>query len=82
MEQEIIKPIDKEILKSELIPDRQLRMTNKSHNEIYVITAHNAPNVMKRLDDCVKSLFVKLVEEREKRWISMSLISVRTAINS
>jgi hypothetical protein len=24
-------------------------MTNKSHNEIYVITAHNAPNVMKEI---------------------------------
>ena len=47
MEQEIIQPIDKEVLKSELTPERQLRMTNKSHNEIYVITAHNAPNVMK-----------------------------------
>ena len=47
MEQEIIQPIEKEILKSELTPERQLRMTNKSHNEIYVITAHNAPNVRK-----------------------------------
>jgi len=46
MEQEIIQPIDKEILKSELTPERQLRMTNKSHNEIYVITAKNAPHVM------------------------------------
>ena len=46
MEQEIIAPIDKEILKQELTPERQLRMTNKSHNEIYIITAHNAPNVM------------------------------------
>ncbi len=49
MEQEIIQPIAKEILKSELTPDRQLRMTNKSHNEIYVVTAHNAPNVMKEI---------------------------------
>ena len=49
MEQEIIQPIAKEILKSELTPARQLRMTNKSHNEIYVITAHNAPNVMKEI---------------------------------
>ena len=47
MEQEIIQPIDKELLKSELTPERQLRMTNKSNNEIYVITAHNSPNVMK-----------------------------------
>ena len=49
MEQEIIQPIAKEILKSELTPARQLRMTNKSHNEIYAITAHNAPNVMKEI---------------------------------
>ena len=46
MEQPIIAPIDKEVLKQELTPERQLRMTNKSHNEIYIITAHNAPNVM------------------------------------
>jgi hypothetical protein len=46
MEQPIIQPISKEVLKSELTPERQLRMTNKSHNEVYVVTAHNAPNVM------------------------------------
>ena len=49
MEQSIIAPIPKEILLSELTPDRQLRMTNKSNNEIYVITAHNAPNVMREI---------------------------------
>lgn len=49
MEQEIIQQIDKELLKSELTPERQLRMTNKSNNEIYVITAHNSPNVMKEI---------------------------------
>ncbi|MBR1545941.1 MAG: GNAT family N-acetyltransferase [Prevotella sp.] len=49
MEQEIIQPIDKELLKSELTPERQLRLTNKSNNEIYVVTAHNAPNVLKEI---------------------------------
>lgn len=49
MEQEIIKPIDKALLKSELTPERQLRMTNKSHNEIYIIDAHNAPNVLREI---------------------------------
>ena len=44
--EEIISPISKEVLKSELTQERRLRFTNKSHNEIYVITAHNAPNVM------------------------------------
>lgn len=49
MEEDIIQPIDREVIKSELTPERQLRMTNKSHNEIYVITAHNAPNVLKEI---------------------------------
>ena len=49
MEQEIIQPIYKELLKSELTPERQLRLTNKSNNEIYVVTAHNAPNVLKEI---------------------------------
>ena len=49
MEKEIIQPIAKSILKSELTPELQLRMTNKSNNEIYIITAHNAPNVMKEI---------------------------------
>ncbi len=46
MEQPIIPPVSKDLLKSELTSDKQLRMTNKSNNQIYVITAHNAPNVM------------------------------------
>ena len=46
MEQEIIRPVSKELLKSELTPDKQLRLTNKSHNEIYIITGNDSPNVM------------------------------------
>ena len=49
MEQEIISPVSKELLKSELTRERQLRMTNKSNNEIYVVTAHQAPNVMREI---------------------------------
>ncbi|MBQ9652221.1 MAG: GNAT family N-acetyltransferase [Prevotella sp.] len=49
MDQPIIAPISKELLLSELTPDKQLRMTNKSHNEIYIVTAHNAPNVMREI---------------------------------
>ena len=49
MGQEIIRPIDKQLLKEELTPEKQLRMTNKSHNEIYIVTAHNAPNVLKEI---------------------------------
>ena len=49
MEPPIIPPVSKDILQSELTPDKQLRMTNKSNNEIYIITAHNAPNVMREI---------------------------------
>ena len=49
MEQPIIAPIPTDVLLSELTPERQLRMTNKSNNEIYIITAHNAPNVMREI---------------------------------
>lgn len=49
MDQPIIQPIDKQLLKRELTPERQLRMTNKSNNEIYVVTAHEAPNVMQEI---------------------------------
>ncbi len=49
MEEAIIQPISKELIKRELTPERQQRMTNKSHNEIYVITANDSPNVMKEI---------------------------------
>lgn len=42
----IIKPIDRALLKAELTDDRRLRMTNKSNNEIYIVTAHEAPHTM------------------------------------
>ena len=49
MVQPIIPPVEKELLKSELTPDKQLRMTNKSHNEIYIVDIHNAPNVLREI---------------------------------
>ena len=36
--QDIIKPIDRALLKAELTGDKKLRRTNKSNNEIYIIT--------------------------------------------
>ncbi|MDR1762456.1 MAG: GNAT family N-acetyltransferase [Dysgonamonadaceae bacterium] len=44
--EEIIPKIERKILKSELTPDKLFRKTNKSGNEIYIFTAHTAPNVM------------------------------------
>jgi len=42
----IIEPISIELLEAELTSERFLRKTNKSDNEIYVVTQHNSPNVM------------------------------------
>ena len=49
MEEDIIQPVDRRLLKSELTPEKQLRMTNKSHNEIYIVTAQNSPHVMEEI---------------------------------
>lgn len=48
-EKPIIPPVDKAVLRGELTPDKQLRLTNKSQNEIYIITAHDSPNVMREI---------------------------------
>jgi len=45
----IIPPVPKKLLKAELTEERRLRRTNKSHNEIYVITWKNAPNVLREI---------------------------------
>lgn len=47
--EDIIAPIDKEVLKSELTEDKRLRFTNKSNNEIYIVTWKNAPNALKEI---------------------------------
>lgn len=45
----IIAPISTDIIKSELTPSRKLRDTNKGGNEIYIISHHDSPNVMKEI---------------------------------
>lgn len=47
--EEIIAPIPREVLKAELTPDRLLRTTNKSNNEIYIVTYQQAPNVVREI---------------------------------
>lgn len=49
MEETIISPISKDLLKAELTKDKFLRKTNKANNEIYIITHHNSPNVMQEI---------------------------------
>ncbi len=45
----IIDPIDKELIKQELNSSRFLRKTRKGGNEIYSINVHNSPNTVKEI---------------------------------
>lgn len=47
--EEIIAPVPRDILKTELSPERKLRSTNKSNNEIYIVTYQQAPNVVREI---------------------------------
>ncbi|MBR6078360.1 MAG: GNAT family N-acetyltransferase [Paludibacteraceae bacterium] len=46
---DIIPPIPRELLKSELTEDKRLRFTNKSNNEIYIVTWQDSPNVLREI---------------------------------
>ena len=47
--EKIIEQVNKEALLSELTKERYIRKTNNGNNEIYIITQHNAPNVMREI---------------------------------
>lgn len=49
MEQEIIAPIPKEVLRAELTEDKRLRFTNRSNNEIYIVTWQDSPNTVREI---------------------------------
>ncbi len=47
--QRIIDPIDIDLIKAELTPERFLRHANKGGNDIYVIDGREAPNTMREI---------------------------------
>ena len=47
--EDVIPKVDTWLIKAELTSDKLLRKTNKSGNEIYLFTAHTAPNTMKEV---------------------------------
>ena len=48
-QEKIIDKIATHIIEQELTPERFLRKTNKAGNEIYVVDAHNSPNVIREI---------------------------------
>ena len=47
--EDIIAPVPRELLKAELTEEKRLRFTHRSNNEIYVVTSHDSPNVMREI---------------------------------
>jgi hypothetical protein len=45
----IIPPVEKALLQKELSPDRFVRKANFGTNEIYIVNAHNSPNVLREI---------------------------------
>ena len=42
----IIDPVPVELIKAELTPSKKLEDTNKGHNELYIVTWQDSPNVV------------------------------------
>ena len=47
--EEIIAPIDRDLIKAELTPERFLRHTRKGGNDIYIVNCFNAPHTMREI---------------------------------
>lgn len=47
--QEIIPPVDSKLIIEELTADKFLRHTNKVNNQLYLVNAHNSPNIMREI---------------------------------
>ena len=47
--EKIIDPVDVNLIKAELTPDKKLRDTNKGGNEIYIIDWKDAPNTLREI---------------------------------
>ena len=69
--QDIIKPIDRALLKAELTGDKKLRRTNKSNNEIYIITAHDSPNVMQEIGR-LREMAFRSISTNTIRWTTLT----------
>ena len=49
MLQEIVKPIDKDLLERELSKNKFIRFTNNGNNEIYIVSSLDSPNIIQEI---------------------------------
>lgn len=46
---ELISPVSRELIEAELTAEKFQRKTNKADNEIYILTHHDSPNIMREI---------------------------------
>lgn len=46
---EIIPPVDKKLIEQELTGEKFLRSTNNGGNELYIVTYHDSPNILREI---------------------------------
>lgn len=47
--EQIIEPVDKKLLEGELTSEKFVRETNNGGNVLYIVTAHDSPNIMREI---------------------------------
>ena len=47
--EQIIEPVESSLLEKELTPERFVRETNNAGNFLYIVDAHNSPNIMREV---------------------------------
>jgi len=47
--EEIIAPVERDLIKAELTKEAFLRYTNNGNNEVYLVNYHTAPNIMREI---------------------------------
>ncbi len=46
---DVIAPISRQLIINELTPDKFIRKTNRLNNDLYIVTAHDSPNIMREI---------------------------------
>lgn len=46
---EVISKVPLELIEKELTPEKHMRSTNKGGNDIFIVTAHDSPNIMREV---------------------------------
>jgi len=67
--EEIIAPVERDLIKAELTKEAFLRYTNNGNNEVYLVNYHTAPNIMREIGRYVRLLSEELVVVRVNHWI-------------